>query len=138
MKKPVLSELLKKSSGALCASVLFTLLGGFINTIVAQTTIYSTDFGTVANVNPVGWSFTGIGMNISTNNASSGYTGASGGACLGEGNSTTFTNTAGSQQTLSPIGTSEAVLMVSTSGFSNVALSFGMRKSSAGYNSNAT
>jgi hypothetical protein len=77
-------------------------------------------------------------MNISTNNASSGYTGASGGACLGEGNSVTFTNTAGSTQTSSPIGTSEAILLVSTTGYSNVALSFGMRKSSSGYNSNAT
>lgn len=108
------------------------------NLLQAQTTIYSTDFGTVANINPSGWTFTGAGMNISTNNSSSGYTGASGGACLGEGNSTTFTNTAGNTQTSSPLGTSEAILQVSTSGYSNVAVSFGMRKSSSGYNSNAT
>ncbi len=104
----------------------------------AQTTIYSTNFGTIANVNPAGWTFTGQGMNISTNNASVGYAGASAGACLGEGNSVTFTNTSGSTQTSSPLGLSEAILMVSTSGFSNVALSFGMRKSSATYNTNAT
>ncbi len=104
----------------------------------AQTIVYSTTFGTVANVNPSGWTFFGLGMNISTNNASSGYAGASGGACLGEGNSTTFTNTSGSPQATSPLGTSEAILLVSTTGYSNVALSFGMRKSSAGYNTNAT
>lgn len=108
------------------------------NHLQSQTTIYTTDFGTVANVNPANWTFTGIGMNISTNNASSGYAGASGGACLGEGNSTTFTNTAGNQQLTSPLGLSEAILQISTSSYSNVALSFGMRKSSAGYNSNAT
>ena len=118
------------------ATVFFTVCS--INTTLGQTTLYTTDFGTVANVNPVGWTFTGIGMNISTNNASSGYSGASGNACLGEGNSTTFTNTSGSQQTSSPVGTSEAILLTSTSGYSNITLSFGMRKSSAGYNSNAT
>ncbi|MBL7930789.1 MAG: choice-of-anchor I family protein [Bacteroidia bacterium] len=110
----------------------------FENTLKGQTTIYSTDFGTVANINPSGWTFTGSGMNISTNNSSSGYTGASGGACLGEGNSVTFTNTAGNTQTSSPLGTSEAILQISTIGYSNVAVSFGMRKSSSGYNSNAT
>ncbi len=114
-----------------------TLLGSNIH-LQSQTTIYTTDFGTVANVNPSNWTFTGAGMNISTNNTSSGYTGASGGACLGEGNSTTFTNTAGNAQSSSPLGTSEAILQISTSGYSNVAVSFGMRKSSAGYNSNAT
>jgi hypothetical protein len=128
----------KKSRILFFTTSVFLLLGSALNSLKAQTTIYTTDFGLVANVNPVGWTFTGIGMNISTNNASSGYTGASGGACLGEGNSVTFTNTAGAQQTLSPIGTSEAILLVSTSGFSNVALSFGMRKSSAAYNTNAT
>jgi len=104
----------------------------------AQTILYSTDFGTVANVNPTGWTFSGVGMNTSTNTSSSGYTGASGSVYLGEGNSTTFTNTAGNQQTLSPIGYSEAVLLTSSTGFSNIALSFGMRKSGAGYNTNAT
>jgi len=104
----------------------------------AQTILYSTDFGTVANVNPTGWTFSGVGMNTSTNTASSGYTGASGSVYLGEGNSTTFTNTAGNQQTLSPIGYSEAVLLTSSTGFSNIALSFGMRKSGAGYNTSET
>lgn len=103
-----------------------------------QTTLYTTDFGAVANVNPPGWTFSGLGMNISTNNASTGYTGASGGACLGEGNSTTFTNTAGAPQATSPLGNSEAVLLVNTTTYSNITLSFGMRKSSSGYNSNAT
>ncbi|MBL7902001.1 MAG: T9SS type A sorting domain-containing protein [Bacteroidia bacterium] len=129
---------LKKSQVLFFITLVVLLLCSISNRTNAQTTIYTTDFGLVANVNPAGWTFTGIGMNISTNNASSGYIGASGGACLGEGNSVTFTNTAGAQQTVSPIGTSEAILMVSTSGFSNVALSFGMRKSSAGYNTNAT
>ncbi|KAK6020369.1 hypothetical protein OSTOST_13977, partial [Ostertagia ostertagi] len=34
---------------------------GFINPALAQTTLYTTDFGTVANVNPSNWIFTGIG-----------------------------------------------------------------------------
>lgn len=111
---------------------------GLANTATGQTTLYTTDFGTVANVNPAGWTFTGQGMNISTNNSSSGYTGASAGACLGEGNSTTFTNTAGTPQATSPLGTSEAILQVNSTGFSSVTLAFGMRKSSASYNANAT
>lgn len=114
------------------------LLLGILNECFSQTVIYSTDFGTLANVNPSGWTFSGAGMNISTNNASSGYTGASGNACLGEGNSVTFTNTAGNTQTSSPLGVSEAILQVSTLTYSNITLSFGMRKSSSGYNSNAT
>lgn len=129
---------LKKNNYVLYASTLLFVISSFMNPVMGQTTIYTTDFGTVANVNPSGWAFTGIGMNISTNNSSSGYAGASGGACLGEGNSVTFTNTAGAQQLSSPVGTAEAILMVSTTGYSNVALSFGMRKSSAGYNANAT
>lgn len=128
----------KKLRTLVFISLAFLFLIALSHQSKAQTTIYTTDFGLVANVNPVGWTFTGAGMNISTNNASSGYIGASGNACLGEGNSVTFTNTSGAQQTVSPLGTSEAILMVSTSGYTNVALSFGMRKSSAGYNSNAT
>ncbi len=104
----------------------------------AQTVIYSTDFGTVANANPLGWTFTGVNMNISTNTGSSGYTGVSGGAYLGEGNSVTFTNTAGSSIPSSQIGTSTALLQTSTSGYANITVSFGMRKSSATYNTNAT
>ncbi|MES2512564.1 MAG: choice-of-anchor I family protein [Bacteroidota bacterium] len=109
-----------------------------INTVNAQTIIYTTNFGSVANVNPTGWTFTGIDMNISTNTSSSGYTGASGGAYLGEGNSTAFINTAGTAQPSSQTGTSEAILLVNTTGHTSVTVSFGMRKSSAGYNTNAT
>ncbi|MEO6303684.1 MAG: T9SS type A sorting domain-containing protein [Bacteroidia bacterium] len=104
----------------------------------AQTTIYNTNFGTVANVNPVGWTFTGIDMNISTNTSSSGYPGASGNAYLGEGNSVAFINTFGNSQASSQTGTSVATLTVSTVGYPTITLGFGMRKSSAGYNSNAT
>lgn len=107
----------------------------FIN---AQTVIYSTDFGIVANVNPANWTFTGEGMNISTNTASSGYTGASGGAYFGEGNSTTYTSTSGNTYTISQIGSSSAKLQISTLTYSNIALSFGMRKSGTAYNTNAT
>jgi len=138
MKKTDLAQLLQKAKSILFNGLLFLTVSGFNSAAHAQTVIYSTDFGTVANVNPPGWTFTGAGMNISTNNSSSGYTGASGGACLGEGNSTTFTNTAGNAQATSPLGTSEAILLVNTSSYSNVTLSFGMRKSSSGYNSNAT
>jgi len=118
--------------------IIFFILCGFINSVRAQTTIYTTDFGTVANVNPAQWTFTGIDMNISTNNSSSGYTGASGGACLGEGNSVAFINTSGTSFAGSQVGTSEAILLVNSTGYSTVTVSFGMRKSSAGYNSNAT
>jgi hypothetical protein len=121
----------------LIIAVLIMLLGSAIQ-LKSQTVLYSTDFGTVANVNPTGWTFSGVGMNISTNTGSSGYTGASGGSYLGEGNSVTFTNTSGSSQASSPLGYSEAVLLTSSTGFSNITLSFGMRKSSASYNSNAT
>ena len=138
MKKNVLPTPLKKTKFSLIKTSLLVLAISLANSSAAQTTIYTTDFGTVANVNPSSWTFTGAGMNISTNNASTGYSGASGGACLGEGNSTTFTNTSGSQQTSSPLGTSEAILSLSSIGYSNVAVSFGMRKSSAGYNTNAT
>ncbi|MBA2611208.1 MAG: T9SS type A sorting domain-containing protein [Bacteroidetes bacterium] len=104
----------------------------------AQTNIYTTDFGTVANVNPTGWTFTGINMNISTNSASSGYPSASGNCYLGEGNSVAFINTSATSEPTSQIGTSSAELLVNTTGFSTVTLAFGMRKSSGGYNANAT
>jgi hypothetical protein len=104
----------------------------------AQTTIYSTDFGTVPNVNPSNWTFTGEGTNTSTNTASSGYAGASGGAYLGEGNSTTYTSTSGNTYTISQIGVSVAKLQVSTLTYSNIAIAFGMRKSGNAYNTNAT
>lgn len=105
----------------------------------AQTTIYSTDFGTVANVNPANWTFTGVGMNISTfTPLSSTYAGASGNAYLGEGSNNTFTNTAGNSQVNSPVGISTAVLQISTLTYSNITLSFGLRKSSTSYDANAT
>lgn len=110
----------------------------FTYTAKSQTTIYSTDFGTNASVNPSGWTFNGIDMNISVNTSSAGYPGASGGAYLGEGNSVAFVNTSGLSEPSSQIGTSEAILLVSTISYSTVSLSFGMRKSSTGYNANAT
>ncbi|PBQ31877.1 hypothetical protein CNR22_08870 [Sphingobacteriaceae bacterium] len=137
MKKTDLTKTSFTSKLAMAAIVFFTICG-FINTALAQTTLYSTTFGTIANVNPTGWTFTGAAMNISINNPGSGYTGFSGDAYLGEGNSVTFTNTAGNVQTSSPIGTSEAVLLLSTTNYSNVTLSFGMRRSSASYSANAT
>lgn len=105
---------------------------------VAQTTIYSTDFGTVANVNPAGWTFTGTNMTISTNTTSSGYTGASGGAYLGEGNSVAYINTSGGSMAANTAtsGTSTAKLNLTTTGYTNITVSFGMRQSSAGYTAN--
>lgn len=123
------------NKGIIIAFCLCLFLGLSVN---AQTLIYSTDFGTVANVNPANWTFTGAGMNISTNTGSSGYAGVSGGAYLGEGNSTTFTNTAGNSQASSPTGTSTAVLQISTLTYSNITVSFGTRMSSASYTNNAT
>lgn len=104
----------------------------------AQTVLYATNFGTVANVNPVGWTFSGVDMNISTNTTSSGYAGVSGGAYLGEGNSVAFTNTSGIAEPSSQIGTSTATFVANTVGYNTITISFGMRKSSAGYNANAT
>lgn len=127
----------KKSLLKITASILVSGLF-VINQLSAQTTIYETDFGTVPNVNPPNWTFTGEGMNISTNNASTGYSGASAGACLGEGNSVAYTSTSGNNYSGSQLGTSTAKLQVSTLTYSNIALSFGMRKSSSGYNTNAT
>ncbi len=109
-----------------------------LNSAIAQTTIYTTNFGTIQYVNPPNWSFSGIGINISNNASGSGYTGASGNCYLGEGNSITFTNTSGNSQVSSPTGNSAATLTVSTIGYTTVTLSFGMRKSSGTYNSNAT
>jgi hypothetical protein len=125
---------LHKNKGIIIAFCLSILLGFHAKAQI----IYSTDFGTVANVNPANWTFTGIGMNISTNSPSSGYTGVSGGAYLGEGNSVTFTNTAGNSQPSSPVGISTAVLQISTLTYSNITVSFGMRMSSASYTANAT
>lgn len=110
----------------------------FCEGLFSQTTLYTTDFGTIPNTNPIGWTFTGIGMNISNNNAGSGYSGASGINYLGEGNSVTFTNTSGASQPSSPVGFSSAQFSVNTTGYPSVSLSFGMRKSSANYNTNAT
>lgn len=116
----------------------FIIAVSFFSSVKSQTVFYSTNFGTVPNVNPANWSFTGLAINISTNTPSSGYAGASGDAYLGEGNSVTFTNTSGFTQTVSPLGLSEAVLQVSSATYSNVLLGFGMRKSSSSYNTNAT
>lgn len=130
-----MNQPLLKHKGIIITWCLCLFLGFYAN---AQTVIYSTDFGTVANVNPANWTFTGAGMNISTNSPSSGYAGASGGAYLGEGNSTTFTNTSGNTYTVSPVGISTAVLQISTLTYSNITVSFGMRMSSASYTNNAT
>lgn len=110
----------------------------FANTSSAQSIIYTTDFGTVANNNPTGWTFTGTNMNISTNTTSSGYNGASGNAYLGEGNSLSFTNTSGLVISSSQIGTSTATLQVSTINYNTITLAFGMRKSSSSYNTNVS
>lgn len=130
-----MNQPLLKKKGIIITWCLCLFLGFYAK---AQTVIYSTDFGTVANVNPANWTFTGLGMNISTNSSSSGYAGASGGAYLGEGNSTTFTNTSGNTYTVSPVGVSTAVLQISTLTYSNITVSFGTRMSSASYTNNAT
>lgn len=104
----------------------------------AQTTIYTTNFGASENVNPSGWTFTGLDMNISTHSPRSTlYTGASGQCYLGEGNSSDFTNTFGTFFSNSQPGISTATLLVNTTGYSNITVSFGMRKSS-GYNNDVT
>ncbi len=119
----------------------FVFVSGLIGlSLNAQTVIYSTDFGTVANVNPAGWTFTGTNMTISTNTTSSGYTGASGGAYLGEGNSVAYINTSGGSMAANTAtsGTSTATLLLSTTGYTNITLGFGMRQSSAGYTANVS
>ncbi|MGZ3942426.1 MAG: hypothetical protein ACXVO9_02920, partial [Bacteroidia bacterium] len=123
---------MKKNHLIIFLSLTFAVFGN------AQTILYSTDFGTTINVNPAGWTFTGVDLNISNNNSSSGYTGASGNCYLGEGNSSAFTNTSGTAEPSSQLGTSVATLTLSTTGYANISYSFGMRKSSANYNTNAT
>jgi hypothetical protein len=131
-----MNQPLLKNKGIIMMYCLCLFMGFFAK---AQTVIYSTDFGTVANVNPANWTFTGIGMNISTfTPLSSTYAGASGNAYLGEGSNNTFTNTAGNSQVNSPVGISTAVLQISTLTYSNITVSFGLRKSSTSYDANAT
>jgi hypothetical protein len=122
----------------LLASIIFFSFCAFVNYGIAQTVLYSTDFGTTTNVNPTGWTFTGVNMNISTNTTSSGYNGASGNAYLGEGNSVSFTNTSGTVESTPQLSTSTATLLVNTTGYTTITVSFGMRKSSASYNTNVS
>ena len=137
MKQPLLKSIFNLVLGLKYHTIVFTIFT-FVNSATSQTIIYSTNFGTNVNVNPPGWTFSGVNMNISNNTSSSGYSGVSGGAYLGEGNSVAFINTSGISEPSSQIGTSEAILLISTMSYSAVAISFGMRKSSSGYNSNAT
>src|SRR5438105_13401150 len=106
----------------------------FLISVAEAQTIYSTDFGIANAVNPTGWTFTGVNMNINTQSGSSGYTGASGGANLSEGNSVNFTNTAGTTSvSTAATGTSTATLIVNTTSYNSVNISFGMRRSSSSY-----
>ncbi len=121
--------------------LIILLLAILVPKAKAQTTIYTTDFGATvtmptAGSNPSGWTFTGVGMNISSSTTSSGYTDATGGEYLGEGNSVTFTNTSGTSETTSPLGTSTAKLQISTTGYTGIVISFGMRESSSSYITN--
>lgn len=118
--------------------LLIQLFGLNVCDLNAQTILYSTNFGNVASINPVGWTFTGRNMNISTNNPSGGYPGASGGAYLSEGNYKGFVNTLGESLGCSVVGNSTATITFSTLGHTDIRLSFGMIKSNARYSSYVT
>jgi hypothetical protein len=118
--------------------LLFQLFGLNVCELNAQTILYSTSFGNLATVNPVGWTFTGRNMNISTNNPSGGYPGVSGGAYLSEGNYKGFVNTLGESLGCSVLGNSTATLSFSTLGHTDIRLSFGMIKSTSRYSSYVT
>lgn len=106
--------------------------------VKAQTVLYSSNFGSVPSINPLGWTFTGRNMNISTNNPSVGYPGVSGGAYLAEGNYKGFVNTLGESLSCSVIGNSTATLTFSTLGHTDIRLSFGMIKSTSRFSSYVT
>ena len=118
--------------------MLIQLFGLNVCEVNAQTILYATNFGNVPAVNPVGWTFTGRNMNISTNNPSNGYPGVSGGAYLAEGNYKGFVNTLGESLGCSVLGNSTATLSFSTLGHTDIRLSFGMIKSTSRYSSYVT
>lgn len=118
--------------------IIIQLSGLKVCELNAQSILYATTFGNAAAVNPVGWTFTGRNMNISTNSPSNGYPGVSGGAYLAEGNYKGFVNTLGESLGCSVIGNSTATLTFSTLGHTDIRLSFGMIKSSSRYSSYVT
>jgi hypothetical protein len=91
----------------------------FANIAAAQTTLYSTDFGT-SNTFPTGWTASG-GSTLWTDNsssASSGYTGASGGDNADNGTSGTATLVYNNS--------------LSTAGYSGITVTWGGRMTSTG------
>lgn len=119
-----------------CFLIFFLLLGSF-QIVSARFDVSLTNFGTAVNVNPIGWTFTGVNMNINNVGPSGGYPGASGGAYMSEGSNGPFINTDGTLISRSKKGTSTATLQTSSSGLTNLRVSFAMQRS-ATYNNNST
>lgn len=115
----------------------FLILIGSIQIASARFAVSVTNFGNVANVNPVGWTFTGVNMNINTVGPSGGYTGASGGAYMSEGSNGQFINTDGTLISRSVKGISTATLQTSSFGLTNLRVSFALQRS-ATYNNKST
>lgn len=117
--------------------LIFFILFGSIQIASARFDISVTNFGSVANVNPVGWTFTGVNMNINNVGPSGGYPGASGGAYMSEGSNGQFINTDSTLISRSIKGTSTATLQTSSFGLTNLRVSFAMQRS-ATYNNKST
>jgi hypothetical protein len=109
--------------------LIFFLLFGSIHIAIARFDVSLNNFGTTVNVNPIGWTFTGVNMNINNVDPSIGYPGASGGAYLSEGSNGQFINTQGTLISKSQKGTSTATLQTSSFGLTNLRVSFAIQRS---------
>ena len=106
---------MKNFKFTLCVMILMSLF----KFSFSQTTIYTQNFGTTGTTFPAGWSQTGgtTGWYINATTVSSGYTGASGGNNV----------RAGAQTTPDTLNFSS----VNTTGYSNITIIWGERRSSA-------
>ncbi|WP_298223862.1 YDG domain-containing protein, partial [Flavobacterium sp.] len=129
------SKINRLKVNSLAALCLVTLMG--MNVVSAQTTVYSTNFGTASTTNVAsitGWSISGAqsaNLTLATTSNSSTYTSPisfSAGANLADGS------------TSSVAGTAVATLagQVNTTGLTNIEVAFGYRASSASYTATVT
>lgn len=111
--------------------VLQLLAGCFGHTASAQSILYSTNFGSITNVLPASWTFTGVNMNLSNISPSNSYPGASRGVYLAEGNHKSFRNTSGTLMMTSVPGVSSGTLRFSSIGHTDLELLFGMARNAS-------
>ena len=111
-----------------CVFIASLLCCGVI-AVNARFNVSFTNYGNVANANPIGWTFTGVNMNINTVGPSVGYPNASGGAYMREGSNGPFTNTDGNSIVKSQKGTSTATLQATSLGLTNIRVFFALQRS---------